>query len=81
MTKRMTSMRIDEDVLKKAKEYGINVSAFLEIKLREYIALIEGKQNNLSSSPPPQESQGQNIAEGGIRTPEEQKLHRLSRWA
>ena len=60
-------MRIDEDVLKKAKEHGINVSAFLEIKLREYLALIEGKHNNSSLSPPSQEPQSQFYAGGRIR--------------
>lgn len=42
MAKKMTSVRIQEEVLDKAKEYGVNVSAFLEIRLREYIAMIEG---------------------------------------
>ena len=45
MVKIRTSVTIDEEVLKKAREMEINVSAFLEIKLREYIALIEmGKE-------------------------------------
>ena len=43
MTKARTTITIDKDLLKKAKEMGINVSAFLDIKLREYIALVEGK--------------------------------------
>ena len=43
MGKKLTSVKIDEELLSKAKQYGINVSAFLEIKLREHIALIEGK--------------------------------------
>ena len=43
MTKTRTSVTIDKDLLKKAREMEINVSALLEIRLREYIALIEGK--------------------------------------
>lgn len=62
----MTSMRIDGELLKKAKKHGINVSAFLEIKLCEYIALIEGKQNIFSSSPSTQEPSTNDDAEGGI---------------
>ncbi len=45
----MTSVRINEEVLKKAREHEINVSAFLEIRLREYLALIEGKGGCSSS--------------------------------
>ncbi len=50
MPKKMTSVRINEEVLRKAREHEINVSAFLEIKLREYLALIEGEGRNCSSS-------------------------------
>ncbi len=50
MARKMTSMRIEETLLKKAKKYGINVSAFLDIELRKYIALIEGKLGNNVSS-------------------------------
>ena len=43
-------MRVDEELLGKAKKYGINISAFLGIELRRYIALIEGKYGYSSSS-------------------------------
>jgi len=43
MTKKMTSARIEEKVLQKAKEHGINVSSYLEFNLRTYLAFIEGK--------------------------------------
>ena len=39
----MTSVRIDEEVLQRAKKHGINVSSFLEFNLRTYLAFIEGK--------------------------------------
>ena len=43
-------MRVDEDLLDKAKKYGINVSAFLGIELRRYLAHIEGKYGHSTSS-------------------------------
>ena len=81
MKKRALNLLIDENLKKKARSYHINLSSFLEVKLREYLALIEGKQNNSSLSPPTQKPSNIDDAEGGIRTPEEQKLHRLSRPA
>ena len=41
MAKKTVGLTIDVDLLKKAREYKINLSAFLEIKLREYLALID----------------------------------------
>ena len=46
MEKVRTNVTLNEDVFKKAKKYNIIISSFLEIKLREYIALIEGKTQN-----------------------------------
>lgn len=43
MTKVRTTITIDKRVLKKARQEGINISSFTEIKLREFLALIEGK--------------------------------------
>ncbi len=40
-----TTVTIEKDVLEKARSTGINISAFLEIKLHEYLALLEGKTN------------------------------------
>jgi len=56
MKKIRTNVTLNEDVFKKAKKYNIIISSFLEIKLREYIALIEGKKVerpgwNLNPSP------------------------------
>ena len=42
MSKRKLTLAIDEDLLKKVKDCDINISSFLEIRLREYIALVEG---------------------------------------
>ena len=46
MAKIRTTITINKDLLKKAKEHSISISSFLDIKLREYLALIEGKQTN-----------------------------------
>jgi len=45
MPKKRISLTVEGDVVKQAKELGINMSAFLEIRLREYIAMIEGKHD------------------------------------
>ena len=42
MPKKRINLTVDEDLFREAKEKGINISSFLEIKLREYLALIEG---------------------------------------
>ena len=44
MIRLWTNVSINKKVWEKAREHEINVSNFLEIKLREYIALIEGKE-------------------------------------
>ncbi|RLI14314.1 MAG: hypothetical protein DRO43_04330 [Candidatus Hecatellales archaeon] len=41
--KRLTSMRIDEDLLKEAKELGLNISKICENALREAIAKMKGE--------------------------------------
>ena len=50
MTKKRLNLTIDEDLVNKAREYGINISSFLEIKLREYIAMLELSQSSYSKS-------------------------------
>ena len=42
MVKQKLTLAIDQDLLKKVKDCDINISSFLEIRLREYIALVEG---------------------------------------
>ena len=36
-----TNITLNDDIFYKAKKYNIILSSFLEIKLREYIAIIE----------------------------------------
>ena len=49
MSRQKLTLRLNENVIKKAKEMEINISGFLEIRLQEYYALLEGKPNNLDS--------------------------------
>ena len=37
------TVTINKNVLEKARKHNINISSFLEIRLNEYIALLEGK--------------------------------------
>ncbi len=48
MPKHKLTLSVNEDVVKRAREHGINISAFLEIKLEEHLALIHGKRYNKS---------------------------------
>jgi post-segregation antitoxin (ccd killing protein) len=43
MTKYKLTISINKNVLDKARKHDINISSFLEIRLNEYIALLEGK--------------------------------------
>ena len=40
MAKKRLNLTVDENLLNEARQHGINLSSFLEIKLREYLALI-----------------------------------------
>ncbi len=40
------TLYVDKNLVKEAKELGINLSAFLEIKLREYLALVKSEGNS-----------------------------------
>lgn len=40
--KARTNVSINKELLEKARKYDLNVSSFLDLKLREYFALIEG---------------------------------------
>jgi hypothetical protein len=42
MTKVRTTITIEKDLLEKARNYDINLSSFLEMKLVEYLAYMEG---------------------------------------
>ncbi len=39
------TLYVDKNLVKEAKELGINLSAFLEIKLREYLALVKSRED------------------------------------
>ena len=42
MSRQKLTLRLNADVIKKAKQAGMNLSYFLEIKLVEYLALLDG---------------------------------------
>ena len=48
MKKKPLNLSVNEELVKRARKYGINLSSFLEIKLQEHLALIEGKHINSS---------------------------------
>ena len=39
MVRRKVTLRLDEEVVKRAKEAGMNMSYFLEVKIVEYLAM------------------------------------------
>jgi hypothetical protein len=45
--KKRTTITIHNDLLEKAKKHNVCISSFLDIELRKYLALIEGKHKNL----------------------------------
>ena len=46
MKKRHLNLLVSENLIERAREHNINISSFLEIRLQEYLALIDGKQVN-----------------------------------
>ena len=52
MKKKPLNLLINEDLVKKAREHDINLSSFLELRLREYLALIDrvSKENKSECS-------------------------------
>ncbi len=40
-----TNITIDKELLEKSKKNNVSISGFVDIKLREYLALLEGKFN------------------------------------
>ena len=45
----MVILSISEDLIRNVRELNINISAFLEIRLREYLALIERDESYITS--------------------------------
>ena len=42
MSKRKLTLSINENLLEQARKNSINISSFLEVRLQEYLALING---------------------------------------
>jgi len=42
MSRRKVNLRLNNDVVEHAKNAGVNMSYFLEVKLVEYLALLNG---------------------------------------
>ena len=42
MSRQKVTLRLNADVVKRAKDVGINISGFLEVKLIEFLALMNG---------------------------------------
>ena len=49
MTKTRTTITISKDLLKQAREKEINISSFVDIELRRYLALLEAKSINYTA--------------------------------
>ena len=49
MNKKPLNLLVNKNLINRAREHGINLSAFFEIKLEEHLALIHGKRFNKSS--------------------------------
>ena len=49
MTNTRITITISKDLLKKARDKEVNISSFVDIELRRFLALIEGKTINDSS--------------------------------
>ena len=49
MSKKKLTLSINEDLIYRTKKYEINLSSFLEIRLQEHLALLEGKSFNNNS--------------------------------
>jgi hypothetical protein len=50
MPKTRTTITISKDLLEKARKKEINISSFLDIELRRYLAFIEGNVSSSTSS-------------------------------
>lgn len=66
MPRQKLTLRLNADVIKQAKELGMNLSGFMEIRLREYLTIINQEICN---------------AEEEIRTPERRVPHEISSLA
>ena len=46
MSKQKLTLSVNKNVIQKARKHDINISTFLEIRLNEYISLLEGNTIN-----------------------------------
>ncbi len=46
MVKQNLTLTVNKNLIKKARKHDMNISSFLEIRLNEYFALIEGNSEN-----------------------------------
>jgi hypothetical protein len=53
MPRQKLTLRLNAEVIKKAKNLGLNLSGFLEIRLQDYFALIESGQNHCENNRTP----------------------------
>jgi hypothetical protein len=82
--KKITTMRIDEDSLKKAHDLGLNVTKVCENALKEMISRIEGPKAPKEAEDCPEKPKRQALVglpgfEPGSRAPEAQSLDQTSR--
>ena len=52
MVRRKVTLRIDSEVIQKAKDAGMNLSYFLEVKLVEYLAMLQAPRERFELSLP-----------------------------
>ena len=46
MSKQKLTLSVNKNVIETARKHDINISTFLEIRLNEYISLLEGNSTN-----------------------------------
>ena len=59
MAKRAINLSVDSELLEECKDFGLNISQFLELRLKEFM------RNNAH----PTEKTGQNSGPGGVEPP------------
>ena len=64
MTNQRVNLSVNENAIqKKAREHDIKLHSFLEIKLREYLALMEGNSSYEGTCTPPVNGEGDKRAD------------------
>ena len=52
MSRQKLTLRLNADVIQKAKDHGMNLSYFLEVKIVEYLAKVEAPRERFELSLP-----------------------------